>query len=303
MKPIGTVAFGLALIAGGAGAQAQTSVTRQVTSEPVETVVTQGPNGTAVTRRILTPEPGVSTFAAPPLDYAPLGAGALAPDYVEAAETVTTRRMTPSYERSPAGGAPSTVGISSRTPVRAQTARVPRERAQTRIAVGSDTRNISRTQVRTDVRTAVRTVAPPPPVIDQPLALSPAERQLVYRSIVQRDVYPSPTIYPADYGYAGYGYPRYDDRDYGYRDYGYRDYAYGDYGYRDYRYRDRYVYRWDGVPLVVGARIPPSVPLVAMPEPVGSLVPAARPYAYAVLDNRVYLVDPATGIIVAEIVQ
>src|SRR5580704_9027424 len=65
MKPIGTIAIGLTLVAGAAGAQAQTAVTRQITSEPVETVVTQGPNGTAVTRRILTPEPGFTTYATP----------------------------------------------------------------------------------------------------------------------------------------------------------------------------------------------------------------------------------------------
>ena len=71
--------------------------------------------------------------------------------------------------------------------------------------------------------------------------------------------------------------------------------------YRRDPYRDRAAYRWDGAPLVVGARIPQSVPLVAVPEPVAARIPAARPYRYAVLDNRVYLVDPASGVIVAEI--
>jgi hypothetical protein len=41
MRPIGSLALGLALVSGAA--QAQTTVTRQVTSEPVETVVTQSP--------------------------------------------------------------------------------------------------------------------------------------------------------------------------------------------------------------------------------------------------------------------
>ena len=41
MRPIGSLALGLALVSGAA--QAQTTVTRQVTSEPVETVVTRGP--------------------------------------------------------------------------------------------------------------------------------------------------------------------------------------------------------------------------------------------------------------------
>ena len=43
------------------------------------------------------------------------------------------------------------------------------------------------------------------------------------------------------------------------------------------------------------------MPLVAVPEPVAARIPAAAPYSYAVLDNRVYLVDPATSVIVAEI--
>ena len=58
MRPIGSLALGLALVSGAA--QAQTTVTRQVTSEPVETVVTQGPDGAAITRRILSPEPGIA---------------------------------------------------------------------------------------------------------------------------------------------------------------------------------------------------------------------------------------------------
>jgi hypothetical protein len=41
--------------------------------------------------------------------------------------------------------------------------------------------------------------------------------------------------------------------------------------------------------------------LVAVPEPVAVRVPSAQPYSHAVHDNRVYLVDPSTNIIVAEI--
>src|ERR1700730_7967338 len=82
MKPIGTIAISLALVSGAAVAQAQTAVTRQITSEPVETVVTQGPNGPAVPRRLLTPEPGVPSIAAPPLAYPPVAVQAVEPAYV-----------------------------------------------------------------------------------------------------------------------------------------------------------------------------------------------------------------------------
>jgi hypothetical protein len=271
-----------------------------------------------VTRRILTPEPGITTVAAPLYyEQAPLTVDALTPDYVEPAQTQTLRTRRAVAPR------PSTVGTAERT--------------QTTTRSTTHSAKPSVPPARTAVRTVVRTVYAPPPRTayapsDLPLVLSPGQRQLVYRSIVQRDLYPAPavapwppvvaqtefaapanyplqTIYPADngygyadYGYRGYpdyGYRRYDDRDYAYRDV-YRD-DYRAYGYQGDRYRDRYGYRWDGAPLVVGARIPQSVPLIAVPDPVAARIPAARPYSYALLDNRVYLVDPATGIIVAEI--
>jgi hypothetical protein len=295
MRPIGIVTFGLALAAAPAIAQAQTAVTRQITSEPVETVVTQGPDGTAVTRRILSPEPGVSTFGAPPFAYPPVAAEALGPDYVEpvAPALATSRRVTESR-------------VSTATPARTHT-------TTTRPATA---RRVSTRPARTVAAVTV------PAASDQALVLSPAQRQMIYRSVVQREAYPAPvpagppvvaqtdfyappvvsgyplrTIYPADHAYYGGS--------------GYRDYAYGPAPYwsqdpyRNQDYADPYhtAYRWDGVPLVVGARIPPSVPLVAVPQPVMARIPAIQPYSYAVLDNRVYLVDPATDIIVAEITR
>jgi hypothetical protein len=304
MKPIGTIAIGLALVSGAAVAQAQTAVTRQITSEPVETVVTQGPNGTVVTRRILTPEPGVTSFAAPPLAYPPApplvyppaAVQAVEPSYVEpAAPPPAPRRATASR--------PTTVGVSTRTHERTRS---------------TETRRVSERPVRSATRTVVAA-----PVSRPGLALSPAERQVIYRTVAQREYYPvrppvaqtevyAPvnryplrTVYPAD-----------DDayRDAGYRDYSYGDYGNPDYAYRGYAYREDHAYyrdddldpyhtayRWDGVPLVVGARIPPSVPLIAVPQPVVARIPMAAPYGYAVIENRVYLVDPATGVIVAVI--
>jgi hypothetical protein len=49
--------------------------------------------------------------------------------------------------------------------------------------------------------------------------------------------------------------------------------------------------------------MPESVPLVAVPDSVAIQIPATRPYSYAMINGRVYLVDPATGIIVADITQ
>lgn len=74
MRPIGSIAFragtfGLALMAGTALCSAQTTVTRQITSQPVETTIAQGPEGTIVTRRPLdpTPDPGAPAFVRGPL--------------------------------------------------------------------------------------------------------------------------------------------------------------------------------------------------------------------------------------------
>ena len=55
------------------------------------------------------------------------------------------------------------------------------------------------------------------------------------------------------------------------------------------------------MPLTVGIRVPPSLPLYGVPETVALRIPAVESYNYAVVNDRGYLVDPATGVIVAEI--
>ena len=53
----------------------------------------------------------------------------------------------------------------------------------------------------------------------------------------------------------------------------------------------------------VGARIPESVQLYALPQQVAVEVPAIRAYKYMVVNNRVVLIDPATSEVVAEVVD
>jgi hypothetical protein len=320
--PVGIFTLGLALVAGTAAAQAQSAVTRQITSEPVETVVTEGPNGTAVTRRILTPEPGFTTYAPPPFEYPPVAAEALTPEYVEpAAPALAPRRVTETRVTT----------ASPATPARART-----------VTSSATTRRVAARPAHTETRTvtaparAITRTARVTPPSEPALVLNPAQRQLIYRSVVQREAYPAPvpagppvvaqtdvyapppassyyparTFYPTDDPYYGSsGYSPYRDYAYGpdrYRDYAYgpdryRDYAYGPDPYRDYRDPYHTGYRQEVIPLVVGARIPPSVPLVAVPDPIVARIPATRDYSYAVIDNRVFLVDPATSLIVAEI--
>jgi hypothetical protein len=58
-----------------------------------------------------------------------------------------------------------------------------------------------------------------------------------------------------------------------------------------------------GVEIRVGARVPDTVQLQAVPEAVVVEVPAIRTYRYMVVNNRVVLVDPATSTVVAEITE
>jgi Protein of unknown function (DUF1236) len=53
----------------------------------------------------------------------------------------------------------------------------------------------------------------------------------------------------------------------------------------------------------IGARVPETMQLQAVPEAIAVEVPTIRPYRYIMVNNRVLLVDPATSTIVAEIVE
>jgi hypothetical protein len=54
---------------------------------------------------------------------------------------------------------------------------------------------------------------------------------------------------------------------------------------------------------VVGSRVSDSYALAPLPPSVVTSVPAARSYRYMVINNRLLLVDPATGIVVADVTQ
>jgi hypothetical protein len=51
----------------------------------------------------------------------------------------------------------------------------------------------------------------------------------------------------------------------------------------------------------VGARVPGSAALYPVPDTIAVEVPAVRPYKYMVVNGEVVLVDPATGVVVAEL--
>ena len=51
----------------------------------------------------------------------------------------------------------------------------------------------------------------------------------------------------------------------------------------------------------VGSRVSDAYALAPMPQSVVATVPAVRSYRYTIINNRLLLVDPATGIVVAEV--
>lgn len=57
------------------------------------------------------------------------------------------------------------------------------------------------------------------------------------------------------------------------------------------------------VTYTVGSVIPASVPRAPVPQSVVMRVPQAQAYQYAVINNRVLLVDPTTGAVVADVTQ
>jgi hypothetical protein len=57
------------------------------------------------------------------------------------------------------------------------------------------------------------------------------------------------------------------------------------------------------VEYTVGARVPSATTLYPIPQDVAVEVPAVRNYRYMVINNRAWLVDPATSEIVAEVSQ
>src|SRR5712692_6285811 len=54
---------------------------------------------------------------------------------------------------------------------------------------------------------------------------------------------------------------------------------------------------------VVGSRVTDAYALAPMPPALVSTVPSVRSYRYMVINNRLLLVDPATGIVVADMTE
>ncbi|HEX5846167.1 MAG TPA: hypothetical protein VFY53_07790, partial [Rhodoplanes sp.] len=169
--------FGLALMSGVAAAQAQTVITRQISEEPVETTITQGPYGTVITRR--------------PLDTS--YRRAIAPGYV-APGYVAPGYATPGYAAPGYGtvqvrslNAPAVVieeadeddeDVVETVRVRTVSARVAAPVVRARPLARRGNPPILARAVEPDERPVVRVRR-----VSAPLALRPAQREIVYRTI------------------------------------------------------------------------------------------------------------------------
>src|SRR4051812_14314829 len=204
--------LGVALVMAGASAHAQNVISRQVTEEPVETMVTQTPTGTVITRRPLAASPLAPAFAPVPAWTPAAPAVAVEPAFVPARESVQVRRFetsrpAPAARATRATYAAETVGAAPA----ARTVAARRLSAPQRVSRTTRSAQRSATIQRT---TTVRRIAA------GPLVLDPAQRRIVYRTIVQQQVVPAAPVYPARPAIipatTGYGYavpPDVDDDD------------------------------------------------------------------------------------------
>jgi Protein of unknown function (DUF1236) len=283
-------AVALALVAGAGGANAQTVITREITTEPVETIIERGPTGTVITRR--------------PLDAA-------VPRPALSGETVVTEPIE-TFRRSR-----ETVGVSTTTVEPAETVT---RRAAAPAARPAATRKQASTKAQPVRRTAVQAARPRRSVIDATpvetaVVLSPAQRSTIYRTIVEERVVPR-TVVARPLPVPLFGTPfappvaeqvvtgRVITRSAGTG-------VVAESIEPEPLVTRRVITTTPGVTdrvvtaprvaVAVGARVPTTVPLYALPETVARQWPSIGSYQYAVVDDRVFLVDPETSLIMAEL--
>jgi hypothetical protein len=164
--------------------------------------------------------------------------------------------------------------ITTRGVVRRAAAAPPRRQLVTRTVAARPEARRTRKAAGTARTTTMRVAGNTPRLV-----LNPRERQVVYQTIVEREVIPrqqlvvAPAALPAPY-VPPVAVPA----------------------------RPPIVAAEDVLvqpaAITVGSVLPESVPLYAIPQNVALSVPATRPYSYAYLGGRAYRVDPVTGTVV-----
>ena len=243
------IVFGLLAATAATAAQADTLISRQITNEPVETIVTTGPGGTVVTRRPLAgdsvatvPAPVVTAPAPvlPPFPFAPFAAPVTEPatTVVETVETVeqpavVTREV---VRPAPRRAAPARTVTTTRVVERPAARRASSQSVTQTVALTPQQRQvIRRTVLLEQARPAMAQQ-----VISPPLSIAPPSSV--------RTVTTAPVVQRVNY---------------------------------------------------VGSALPRDVMIYEMPQSVA--VPAVRPYSYAIMEDRVLLVDPATRVVIEDL--
>jgi hypothetical protein len=289
MRVLRSAAFGCGVALSAVSAQAQSVTTRQIDNEPVETTVTQTPTGTVITRRPLAPA------AAPAPAY---GYGAVAPQPYVVAPTYPAAAATTEFDE--------TVGVAP-TEVRTLTVRRP---AETRVSERTTTRTTRVThRARETTGSAGRTVqvvGRETRRVARPLALTPTQRSVVYRTVVQQQVVAAPPVAPA--GYPPYPPPAYQPRTVVVAPSATTGYGWSapaavdmDEDYVETAPAVAPVPRYTTVRYGVGAVLPAGVVVTPLPATTAVRVPAVQRYSYTTLGGRVLLVDPATNTVVADV--
>jgi len=202
--------------------------------------------------------------------------------------TITQEPVETTVTRTPSGTIVTRRPLDAAAPVETVTTRriVPRaETARPAPARRMTTHAVSATRPTKHVAAAPRHVA------TRRLALTSAERHIVYQTIVERVVEPAPTVV-APPAYAAPPAPYLAPR-------------------------PPLVSAQVALPAApvvaqeddleptyaVGSVLPANVPLYAVPQDVALRVPAIQRYSYTWLGGRAYLVDPTTGTIVEDVTE
>ena len=244
------IVFGLLAATAATAAQADTLISRQITNEPVETIVPTGPGGTVVTRRPLAgdsvatvPAPVVTAPAPvlPPFPFAPFAAPVTEPA-TTVVETVETVEQPAVVTREVVRPAPRRAATPARS---VSTTRVVERPAARRASSQSVTQTVALTPQQRQVirRTVLLEQARPAmaqQVISPPLSIAPPSSV--------RTVTTAPVVQRVNH---------------------------------------------------VGSALPRDVVIYDMPQSVA--VPAVRPYSYAIMEDRVLLVDPATRVVIEDL--
>ena len=274
MNRFSNAAVAVAFLLGSAAAHAQSSLTQEITEKPVATTITQTPNGTIITRWPLQTVPA----DAPDASAAPAGVAPIAaPTPIVVEEQVVEP-------------------LNSVGEHRVERSRSSRSETHTTLA-GSRRRDSTRTS-STTIRRSFAAV--PYALAPTPVALTRAQRRIVYRTIVLREVLPAPVapigpvvtapaLVPAPVATSAGAFDVDDQPGPAYAN------TYPTPTYPGATYADNYAAAY------VGTQVPASARLAPLPSVLAGEVPVLRPYRYAVVSDRILLVDPATNIVVADV--